>query len=215
MSPNLSESSTASRQRKGPAALGKRDRDLLKTATAVIGVDEAGRGSLAGPVVVAAVAFDDIPDNPLIQDSKTLTARQREEAAVWVRSKCSGWTLVETWVELIDRLNILEATRLAMGAAARTVARSGSVVVFDCVNVPMGDTRILSPKRADSSFFCVAAASILAKVHRDSLMRELDSRYPVWGWRRNKGYGTAAHREALSCLGRSFLHRRSFRFSAP
>jgi ribonuclease HII len=198
------------------AALGTLDRRLLENASAVIGVDEVGRGSLAGPVVVSAVAFKQIPDHAGVRDSKRLTPRRREEVAEWLRDRCWSWTAVEVWVEVIDRINILEATRLAMRAAVRTVASPHVVVVTDGVDLGElggGVKEMHSPTKADANYFCVAAASIVAKVYRDRLMVELAERYPVWQWHRNKGYGTAAHRLALDQTGAGFLHRGSFSWS--
>jgi ribonuclease HII len=190
--------------------LGDLDRELLLCASDLIGIDEVGRGCLAGPVVAAAVRFNRIPDLPGVRDSKTLTSRQRERAAGAIRETCSGWTAVEVWPVLIDRLNILQATRVAMTAAAGRLAGTGSKVVVDAVELLDADLDAQSPKAADASFFVVAAASILAKVHRDRLMSELADRHRPWGWQRNKGYGTLEHRRALTEHGRSHLHRRSF-----
>jgi ribonuclease HII len=193
--------------------LGSNDRRILRSAPSIIGVDEVGRGCLAGPVAVAAVRFDGISRQPLIQDSKTLTARQREAAAEWVVRSCRDWVVLEVWVELIDRLNILEAVRLAMRAAVRTIATPGSAVVVDGVGIDEARWPVYSPAHADGDFFSVAAASVLAKVHRDRLMEELDARNPGWAWRQNKGYGSAEHRRALAGTGRSYLHRKTFRWS--
>jgi ribonuclease HII len=186
---------------------------LLQSAHSVLGIDEVGRGSLAGPVVVCGVSFDSIAANPLIQDSKRLSSEQRERAAAWAIENCRSWLLTEVWVELIDRVNILEATRLAMRATVRTLARSADVVVVD--NLKLGDMglQILSPTAADSRYFCVAAASVVAKVFRDRLMADLALRHPDWGWSRNKGYGTESHRRSLQEKGRSYLHRKTFRSS--
>jgi len=197
----------------GRTALGTNDRKILQGAVHVVGVDEVGRGCLAGPVVVCGVSFVRIPRNPLIQDSKTLTARQRGIAADWVLERCADWLLVEIWPELIDRLNILGAVRLAMRTAVATLARPGTVAVVDHVDLGDVGVPLRTQPKADSSFFCVAAASIVAKVHRDRLMAELAVDHHHWEWERNKGYGTAAHRSALQEHGRSYLHRRSFAWS--
>lgn len=193
--------------------LGDKDRALLLDADRIIGVDEVGRGSLAGPVVVCAASFSSIPKDAGVRDSKRLSARLREEAAERLRSSCEQWAVCEVWVELIDRVNILEATRLAMRAAARALATPGAVVVTDHVDPGDVGCSVLSPKRADADYFSVAAASILAKVHRDGIMVELGGMDPRWAWERNKGYGTADHRKALQDLGPSSLHRRSFHWS--
>jgi ribonuclease HII len=195
--------------------LGRRDRQLLRGAARIVGIDEVGRGALAGPVVVAGVAFERIPVNVEVQDSKALTRRRREAAARWIRSHCAEWAVVEVGVELVDRLNILEATRGAMRAVARVLATPETVVVVDAVELRLEGLRALAPCHADAHYFAVAAASILAKLHRDALLSALALRHPDWGWERNVGYPTADHRRALAIHGQSFLHRRSFRCSSP
>ncbi len=194
-------------------ALGELDRQLLEASAVVIGVDEVGRGSLAGPVVVCAMAFDTIPFEARVQDSKRLTAAAREALVPLLMTSARAWAIVEIWNEVIDRLNILEATRLAMRAAVAAVAGPGARVIADAMD--LGDLGLpcLNVVGADREWFCVAAASILAKVHRDRLMVDLARRHPAWSWDRNKGYGTVEHREALDRNGRSFLHRRSFAWS--
>jgi len=179
----------------------------------VIGVDEVGRGSLAGPVVVCAARFERIPRSPLVRDSKRLTARQRRETADWLRKTCPAWVVVEVWQEVVDRVNILEATRLAMRAAAGSLLEPGIEVVVD--HVELGDlgVPVHSPPRADADYFSVAAASVLAKVHRDLIMTELAAVDDRWEWSRNMGYGTVGHRRAIGRWGRSYLHRQSFRAS--
>jgi len=193
--------------------LGARDRVILRRADAVVGVDEVGRGCLAGPVVVCAAMFDRIPRSPWVRDSKRLTANQRRETAVWIRDVCTSWVIVEVWHELIDRINILEATRLAMRTGVRALAKPGMEVVVDHVDLGDLGLPIHSFPRADDSYFSVAAASILAKVHRDSVMVELGGRDDRWDWRQNKGYGTLNHRLGIGRYGRSYLHRRSFKVS--
>jgi ribonuclease HII len=189
------------------------DRVVLRRAAAVIGVDEVGRGSLVGPVVVCAARFERIPSSPRVRDSKLLTARQRCATARWLRQLCSSWVVAEVWQETIDRLNILEATRLAMIAAVRALAEPGVEVVVD--HVKLGDlgVPIHSLVRADAEYFSVAAASILAKVHRDRVLAELAAADDRWDWSRNMGYGTVGHRRAIDRWGRSYLHRQSFRVS--
>lgn len=194
-------------------ALGSRDRELLAGAEAVIGIDEVGRGAIAGPVVVCAAMFDQIPDDDEVRDSKLLTPRRRERVAERLRGCGVRWAACEVWPDLIDRLNILEATRLAMAATAGTFLTPRAVVVTDHVDPGELGCRVISPKKADRDFFCVAAASILAKVHRDRLMVDLGKRDPRWQWERNKGYGTVAHRCALQHHGPGTLHRRSFTWS--
>jgi ribonuclease HII len=201
------------KRRVPPRILGELDRGILRHARAVVGVDEVGRGSLAGPVVVCAAKFDRIPDSSLVQDSKRLTAKRRREAAEFIREHCSAWVVVEVWQELIDRINILEATRLAMRTGVRTLLEPEIEVVVDHVQLGEMNVPVQSLKRADDLFFSVAAASILAKVHRDEIMMELGALDDRWDWSRNMGYGTLKHRRGIGLYGRSHLHRRSFRVS--
>ncbi len=193
-------------------SLGVLDRRLLAQARALVGVDEVGRGALAGPVVVAGVVWSSIPENAQIRDSKAMTARQREHASVWIRKSCDAWTIVEIWPALIDRFNILGATRLAMRTVVRRLVCESATVVVDAVSLGEKDLDVRSETKADARYFCVASASIVAKVHRDRIMVELAARYDGWGWHRNKGYGTAEHRNAVANIGRSFLHRKSFQW---
>jgi ribonuclease HII len=194
-------------------SLGSRDREILAGAESVIGIDEVGRGAIAGPVVVCAAAFELIPDDSEVRDSKLLTPSRRERVAERLRGCGARWVVCEVWPDLIDRINILEATRLAMAATARSILTARAVVITDHVEPGELGCRVLSPTKADRDFFCVAAASILAKVHRDRLMVDLGERDPRWEWERNKGYGTVAHRCALQDHGPGTLHRRSFTWS--
>jgi len=179
----------------------------------VAGVDEAGRGPLAGPVVAAAVILD--PRHPIkgLADSKKLSAKRRESLAAQIRDSAIAWCVISIDAEQIDRINILEATRLAMAAAARTLIVPRSVVITDHVHPGDLGCRILSPKKADRDYFSVAAASIVAKVHRDRIMVDLGRQDPRWKWEWNKGYGTVDHRRALQNAGPGTLHRRSFGWS--
>lgn len=191
-------------------ALGACDRRFLRNAGSVIGVDEVGRGALAGPVVVCAARFENIPEDCGVRDSKELSAKQREATATRLFELCQRWAVCEIWPELIDRINILEATRLAMRAAAAALATGSSVVITDHVALRGLGCRVVSPAKADRDYFCVAAASIIAKVHRDRIMVTLGQRDPRWGWERNKGYGTLEHRSALDAWGPTRHHRHTF-----
>ncbi len=191
-------------------ALGARDRRFLAHADAVIGVDEVGRGALAGPVVVCAARFETIPRDAGIQDSKLLSAVERESALARLLKRRVRWAVCEVDPAVIDRINILEATRLAMRAAALTLAAPATVVITDHVDPGDLGCRVISPTGADREYFCVAAASIIAKVHRDRIMTALGCRDPRWGWERNKGYGTAEHRTALERWRPTRHHRLSF-----
>ncbi|RMG29199.1 MAG: ribonuclease HII [Gammaproteobacteria bacterium] len=176
----------------------------------VAGVDEAGRGPLAGPVVAAAVILD--PHLPIegLADSKRLTPARREVLAARIRDAALAWALGRAEVEEIDRLNILQATLLAMRRAIEALDPPPGQVLVDGDRLP----EIAVPARAvvggDRNVPAISAASILAKVARDAEMCRLDARYPGYGFAQHKGYGTRAHLEALRRLGPSPVHRRSF-----
>ena len=191
-------------------ALGARDRELLRDHDAIIGVDEVGRGALAGPVVVCAARFEAIPVDLRVQDSKLLSAKQRQECLERLVDQDARWAVCEISPKEIDRINILEATRLAMRAAALALSRPESFVVTDHVDPGDLGCPVISPTKADRDYFCVAAASIIAKVHRDRIMIELGRSDPRWGWETNMGYGTAQHRAALDRWPPTAHHRRTF-----
>lgn len=176
----------------------------------VAGVDEAGRGPLAGPVVAAAVVLDGRSRIPGLQDSKRLSPRQREEVAEAIRRKAVSWAVAQATVEEVDRLNVLHASRLAMRRAVEQLSVRPSVVLVD------GGWGLVTdlPQRVvvggDRTVACIAAASVLAKVERDRIMVELDRAYPGYGFAQHKGYACPAHLEALRRLGPSPVHRRSF-----
>ncbi len=194
--------------------LGAEDQRLLEHYSAVIGIDEVGRGALAGPVVVCGARFLSVAANPDICDSKLNSPRRRERAASWTRLYADGWIMLEVWPEVIDRINILEATRVAMKTIARRLrARESEVVVVDAVDLGPGISNTISVAKADSRYFSVAAASNVAKVHRDRLMVDLAETYPHWSWENNKGYPTAAHRAGIERHGSNCLHRRSFKLN--
>lgn len=190
--------------------LGARDRRLLRETDAIIGVDEVGRGALAGPVVACAVRFEAIPVDDGVRDSKLLSANKREAALGRLLSRGVRWAVCEIGPGVIDRVNILEATRLAMRSSALAVIGPSCIVVTDHVDPGDLGCRVISPARADRDFFCVAAASIIAKVHRDRIMVDLGRRDARWGWESNVGYGTAQHRAALGQCPPTVHHRRSF-----
>ncbi|MDQ7800068.1 MAG: ribonuclease HII [Armatimonadota bacterium] len=176
----------------------------------VAGVDEAGRGPLAGPVVAAAVVLDARSRIPGLQDSKRLSPRQREEVAEAIRRRAVSWAVAQATVEEVDRLNVLHASRLAMRRAVEQLSVRPSVVLVD------GGWGLVTdlPQRVvvggDGTVACIAAASVLAKVERDRIMVELDRAYPGYGFAQHKGYACPAHLEALRRLGPSPVHRRSF-----
>jgi len=188
----------------------------LRQQGLVAGVDEAGRGPLAGPVVAAAVILDD--SRPMIRgiaDSKVLSPHAREDLAGRIRDRCIAWSLGWADPSEIDALNILQATMLAMRRALLGLGRVPAHVIVDGDRCPSlaglpFDCSIEAVVAGDASVKCVGAASILAKVARDRCMCELDQRFPGYGLARHKGYGTPQHLEALRRLGPSPVHRRSF-----
>lgn len=176
----------------------------------VAGVDEAGRGPWAGPVIAAAVILDPvrIPDG--IDDCKKLTALQRDRVYDAIRQNALAFAVGEASVEEIDRCNILAATMLAMERAVSWLAQAPQLALVDGNRAPKLSCAVETIIEGDAKSLSIAAASIIAKVHRDRLMCELDRRHPGYGWARNKGYGTSDHRLAIERLGINAQHRRSF-----
>ncbi len=177
----------------------------------ICGVDEAGRGPLAGPVSAAAVILD--PDRPIagLNDSKKLTERQREQLAPLIRERALAWSVAYASAEEIDSLNILQATLLAMKRAVLALAVKPDRVLVDGLYCPDTGIESLAIVKGDAKVAAIAAASILAKTSRDQLMLQLHEQYPVYGFAIHKGYPTAAHLAALQQHGVSDVHRRSFR----
>jgi ribonuclease HII len=177
----------------------------------VAGLDEVGRGALCGPVVAAAVILGDGFDPAGIDDSKRLTCRQREVQAVRIRREARAVAVGMAEVEEIDCLNILRATHVAMRRAVVALAAAPDLLLIDGRDLLPGlgaEQRAIV--KGDAQSVSVAAASIVAKVARDGIMRECDLRYPGYGLARNMGYGSQDHRDALRRLGPSSIHRRSF-----
>ncbi|HSM97523.1 MAG TPA: ribonuclease HII [Gallionella sp.] len=177
----------------------------------VCGVDEAGRGPLAGPVSAAAVILD--PDNPIagLADSKKLTEKQRDRLAPIIRERAIAWAVAWADVGEIDRLNILQATLLAMRRAVLSLPIRPQQVLVDGLYCPHTGIPSQAIVKGDSKVAAISAASILAKTARDALMLELHEQYPHYGFAGHKGYPTAAHLAALREHGVSIVHRRSFR----
>ena len=180
-------------------------------ATLVAGVDEAGRGPLAGPVVAAAVILDELRPIKGLADSKVLTSRRREKLFDEIRAKALCCSIAEASVEEIDRLNILQATMLAMQRAVEGLRLKPRLVLVDGNRLPLLDVRAQAIVKGDALVPAISAASILAKVHRDRWCAELDVQFPLYGFAQHKGYGTAAHLAALRAHGACAQHRRSFR----
>lgn len=177
----------------------------------IAGVDEAGRGPLAGPVVAAAVMLDDLKPIKGLADSKTLTALRREKLFDEIRAKALCCSIAEASVEEIDQLNILQATLLAMRRAVEGLRLRPKMVLVDGNRLPVLDMLAQAIIKGDATVPAISAASILAKVHRDRWCTELDQQYPQYGFARHKGYGTAEHLAALAAHGACPQHRKTFR----
>lgn len=173
----------------------------------VVGIDEAGRGPLAGPLVVAGVVFEKGYDTADINDSKQLTEAKREELFKIIENDALWFDIEVVDVETIDRLNILEATRSAM----ETIAKNApvDVVLTDAMKLH-SDKNVVDIIKGDALSGSIAAASILAKVTRDHIMYDYDSQYPQYGFKKHKGYGTKEHLEAIEKYGITDIHRKSF-----
>jgi ribonuclease HII len=177
----------------------------------IAGVDEAGRGPLAGPVAAAAVILD--PERPIagLADSKRLTPLQREALDLEIRAKALAFAVAFASVEEIDRINILQASLLAMQRAVENLGVAPQRVLVDGNRCPHLACEVEAIVRGDCSVPAISAASILAKVARDREMLVLDGSHPGYGFARHKGYPTGEHLAALRALGPCVLHRRSFR----
>jgi len=192
---------------------GSRFEESLRSEGAehIAGVDEVGRGALCGPVVAGAVILGRAFDTEGLDDSKRLTRRQRERQAERIRAGADAWALGIAEVEEIDRLNILEATRLAMLRAVEALDVRPDALLVDAMVLPLVEMKQVSIVKGDARSVTIAAASIVAKVARDGMMQEWDRSLPGYGLARNMGYGSEFHRDALRRLGPSSIHRRSFR----
>jgi ribonuclease HII len=178
----------------------------------IAGVDEVGRGALFGPVVAAAVILPECLDELAsagLKDSKQLTREERETLDVQIRSIALAFSVAEVDAETIDRVNIYQASRMAMLAAVQSLSIEPDHLLIDAMRLdhPCRQTKLIY---GDALSLSIAAASVLAKVHRDALMRELDAVHPGYGLASHKGYATPAHRRALAEIGPCALHRRSF-----
>lgn len=177
----------------------------------VAGIDEAGRGPLAGPVVASAVILPHTFSHTGVNDSKLLTPRKREQLAVVIKSESVCWSLAAVGEREIEEDNILQATLRAMRSAVEKLAPQPGYLLVDAARIP----GVAIPQRpivkGDRLSFSIAAASILAKVERDRVMDDYHRRFPHYNFAQHKGYGTAKHREAIRLLGPCPAHRRTFR----
>lgn len=176
----------------------------------IAGVDEAGSGSWAGPVYAAAVILPLDSRIALVRDSKTLSAAQRDRAALLVKERATAWAVGTASAEEIDRLNIRAAGALAMLRAIRALSHTPQFVLIDAFRIPGLTVPSKSIIRGDGKVKSIAAASIIAKTARDAHMLELDALHPGYGFAVHKGYGTKAHQAALMSLGPCAAHRMSY-----
>lgn len=176
----------------------------------IAGVDEVGRGPLAGPVIAAAVILD--PNNPIdgLNDSKKLAERKREQMSLLIREKAHGWAFGSASVEEIDEINILQASLLAMQRAVLSLNQQLSLVKVDGNKAPKLPYPVQTFIGGDASEPEISAASIIAKVHRDQMLIELDKDFPQYGFAKHKGYGTKQHIQAIQEHGITSHHRKSF-----
>ena len=189
----------------------EKDRALWRSGMVrVAGVDEAGMGPLAGPVVAAAVIFEPGIEIRGVDDSKKLSSARRDELAGIIERDAVATGIGEASVEEIDRLNIFHAGLLAMKRAVAALCPAPEFALVDGRRIPELEIPQEACVGGDRRHFSIAGASILAKTHRDRLMMKLDRRFPEYGFARHKGYGTAQHRLAMEKYGRTPVHRRSF-----
>ncbi|MBE9539522.1 MAG: ribonuclease HII [Proteobacteria bacterium] len=183
---------------------------LLEYEGRLAGVDEVGRGPLAGDVVAAAVVLDPLRPIVGLKDSKKLSAKRREELSGLIKERALAWSVARSSVAEIDQINILQASLLAMHRAVEALAQVPDFVLVDGNRLPQWSFASRAVVKGDDRVAAIAAASILAKVQRDSELVSLEARYPGYGFARHKGYPTAAHLAALRELGVTPVHRRSF-----
>jgi ribonuclease HII len=200
----------AAERRRHAQLFARRARLARRGARWIAGVDEVGVGPLAGPVVACAVVFAERPWLPGLDDSKQLTRAQRERLDAEIRKQAHAIGVAEVWPDEIDRLNVYRAALEAMRRAVLALGLAPDHLLVDARTVPgvgASQTPLVGGDARDGS---IAAASIVAKVHRDALMVRLDAAHPGYGFARHKGYGTLDHLAALRRLGPTPLHRRSF-----
>lgn len=182
---------------------------LQRGISLIAGVDEVGRGPLAGPVVCSAVImpFDDLIEG--IDDSKKLSEKKRESLALLIKEKAIAYSIVEVSEERIDEINILQAVRECMVKAVKSLAITPEITLVDGVDTHL-DINAEYVVKGDSKSYSIGCASILAKVYRDNLMKEMAIKYPEYGFEKNKGYGSKAHIDKIKEIGPCKIHRRTF-----
>ena len=188
------------------------DRDMAKQYGIFCGIDEAGRGPLCGPVVVASciMSLDDDKIIFGIDDSKKLSEKQREELFEQIKQTAIDYSIQEIDEKTIDEINILEATKLGMKKSIEGLSKKPNLALVDAVKNIDSNVQQIAIIKGDATSYSIAAASILAKVHRDKLMQKLDAEYPEYHFAKHKGYGTKEHIELLKKFGPCKIHRKSF-----
>ncbi len=188
------------------------DKKLAKKGEIIIGIDEAGRGALFGPVVAAAVAFK-IPESPIegVNDSKKIPEKRREEIYKSIKERALGYSIGVKNSFYIDKYNIYYSTRMAMIQAIRTLEIKADVYIFDYMKFTGLNARVYALKKADAKSYAVACASIVAKVTRDNIVKEMQNLVPEFSLSKHKGYGTKKHIEELERFGPSRYHRLTFK----
>ncbi len=179
------------------------------------GVDEAGRGCFAGPVFAAAVILPENFFHPLLNDSKQLTEKQRDELRPIIEKESIAWSVSSVSNDEIDRINILQASFKAMHLAIKKLAVKPNLLLIDGNRFkPYKSIPHQCIVKGDATYSSIAAAGILAKTHRDEYMHKLHKKWQMYGWNHNKGYGTVEHREAIAQYGLTVYHRKSFKITA-
>ena len=176
----------------------------------ICGIDEAGRGPLAGPVCAGACILKKDDEILYLNDSKKLSEKRREALFLEIKEKAVSWSVAFVDEKRIDEINILNATYEAMKKAIEGLSVKPDMLLIDAVHIPDIDIKQVSIVKGDAASVSIAAASILAKVSRDHFMMEMDEKYPGYGFSKHKGYGTKAHYEALKKYGPSPIHRETF-----
>ena len=176
----------------------------------IAGCDEAGRGPLAGPVVAAAVIFDKKTFHKEINDSKQISEKKREELYEWILQNCLSYGTGVVGHEVIDEINILQASLKAMELATAQLSPQPDLVLIDGNKSFITEIKTKTIVRGDTKSFSIAAASIIAKVTRDKIMKEAHEKFPLYSWNHNKGYATLEHRIAIKKFGASSFHRKTF-----
>ena len=185
------------------------DLELLKKHNKIIGIDEVGRGCLAGPLIVCGIImkYDNIIEE--INDSKKLSIKKREELNKIIFDNIESYCIIEVSVEDVDKYNVYQATKKAMNEIADKLNEKNALILSDAMNLDFDNN--LSLIKGDTKSYAIACASIVAKVYRDNLMDELDLKYPSYDLKNNKGYGTKKHLEAVEKYGYNLdIHRKTF-----